>query len=149
MTEFTPVQSLIGGMIIGAAAVLLMALHGRIAGITGILGGLLPPRMDRDWAWRLAMLAGMVAAPLPYAFLRLDGLAVISAPIPFAPVASLPMTVLGGIIVGIGVTYGAGCTSGHGVCGLARFSPRSLAAVVTFMFSTAATVFYVRHLAGA
>ena len=141
MTEFTPLQSLAGGALIGAAAVLLLALNGRIAGVTGILGGLLPPDAARDWQWRVAFLVGMIGSPLIYA-------ALVRWPIAFQSSASLPTLLLGGAIVGIGVTLGAGCTSGHGVCGLARFSPRSLAAVATFMTTAALTVFVTRHVMG-
>ena len=141
MTDFTPLQSLAGGTLIGTAAVLLMALHGRIAGVTGILGGLLPPTVASDWAWRVAFLAGMIGSPLIYAALA-------RAPIPYQTTASMPTLLVGGIIVGVGVTFGAGCTSGHGVCGLARFSPRSLLAVVTFMATAATTVFITRHILG-
>lgn len=141
MTDFTPVQSLFGGALIGIAAVLLMAFHGRIAGLTGILSGLLPPAIARDWQWRVAFLVGMIAAPIVYR------LATGHAP-DFQSSASTAVILIGGIIVGIGVTFGSGCTSGHGVCGLARFSPRSLAAVITFMVSTAMTVYVTRHLIG-
>ena len=141
MTEFTPLQSLAGGALIGLAAVLLMAFHGRIAGITGILSGLLPPAPAPDWAWRAAFLGGMIASPLLYA-------ALIGWPVALQIEGSNGLLLISGIIVGIGVTYGSGCTSGHGVCGLARLSPRSLAAVATFMASAAATVFIVRHVIG-
>lgn len=141
MTEFTALQSLIGGALIGTSAVLLMAFHGRIAGLTGILSGLLPPEISRDWQWRIAFLAGMIAAPIVY------GLAAGRMP-EVQSSASAAVLLAGGIIVGIGVTFGSGCTSGHGVCGLARFSRRSLAAVVTFMASTAMTVFITRHVIG-
>lgn len=141
MTEFTPIGSLIGGALIGLAAVLLMALHGRIAGITGILSGLLPPAIAPDWAWRAAFLAGMVSAASLYFIV--SGKAV-----PLKIEASNGLLLLSGVIVGIGVTYGSGCTSGHGVCGLARLSPRSIAATLTFMAVTAATVFVLRHLIG-
>lgn len=141
MTEFTPFTSLLGGALIGTATVLLMAFHGRIAGLTGILAGVLPPGIARDWAWRVAFLAGMIAAPAVY------HLATGSAP-EFQSSASAIVILVGGAIVGIGVTFGSGCTSGHGVCGLARFSRRSLAAVVTFMVSTAVTVFVTRHVIG-
>lgn len=154
MTEFTPLQSLAGGALIGIAAVLLLALNGRIAGITGILGGLVPPYTSPGssspgttggWlqtnAWRIAFLIGMVAAPLAYSV-------AVGGPIDFQSPASWPALLVGGIIVGIGVSYGSGCTSGHGVCGLARFSHRSLAAVATFMATTGATVFIVRHVLG-
>jgi uncharacterized protein len=141
MTEFTPLQSLLGGALIGVSSVLLMAVHGRIAGMTGVLGGLLPPGIAADWQWRLAFLAGMIAAPLAYS-------AASAVPPGFQSQASWPTLLVGGVIVGIGVTYGAGCTSGHGVCGLARFSKRSLAAVLTFMATTALTVFVTRHVLG-
>lgn len=142
MAEFSPLQSLAGGALIGLAAVLLMAVHGRIAGVTGILGGLLPPATAEPKGWRIAFLAGMVAAPLAYILF-------FATPIPFVSPASLGTLLIGGVIVGVGVTYGAGCPSGHGVCGLARFSPRSLAAVPTFMGTAAATVFITRHVLGA
>ncbi|MEG4643113.1 YeeE/YedE family protein [Paracoccus sp. P2] len=136
-TEFTPVQSLLGGGLVGLAAVLLMALHGRIAGMTGILAGAFAP----GGGWRLAFLAGAVAAPL--LLVRLGGVAVdFSSPVP------LGWTALSGLMVGIGVSYGGGCTSGHGVCGLARLSARSLVATLSFMLATGATVYATRHLAG-
>ncbi|MCJ1903403.1 MULTISPECIES: YeeE/YedE family protein [Paracoccus] len=137
MTEFTPVQSLLGGGLIGLAAVLLMALHGRIAGMTGILAGAFAP----GGGWRLAFLAGAVAAPL--LLVRLGGVEIgFDNPVP------LGWTALSGLLVGIGVSYGGGCTSGHGVCGLARLSARSLVATLSFMLATGATVYAVRHLAG-
>lgn len=126
---------------IGTAAVLLMALHGRILGATGMLTGLLLPDNWADWRWRAAMLAGMVSAPA-VSMIATGRLPEITVPI------SMPALVVGGLIVGVGVTLGSGCTSGHGVCGLARLSPRSLVATGTFMVSTAATVFIVRHLIG-
>ncbi len=141
MTEFTPLQSLAGGALIGTAAVLLMVLHGRIAGITGILGGLLPPGAAPDRGWRIAFLGGAVASLLVY-------WALFGRMVEFASPAPTWALLIGGLLVGIGVTYGAGCTSGHGVCGLARFSARSLAAVLTFMATAAATVFVSRHLMG-
>ncbi len=140
MTEFTPWASLAGGALIGLAAVLLMALHGRIAGMTGILFGVVPP-VARDWAWRVAFLAGAIAAPTLWQMSG-GGLAV-EVPV------STPALVMGGLIVGLGVTYGSGCTSGHGVCGMARLSPRSVVATLVFMTATFATVYVVRHLAGA
>ncbi len=118
-----------------------MALHGRIAGITGILSGLLPPAAAPDWAWRLAFLAGMIAAPLFY-----YGIA--GRPVEIDVAASHGLLLLSGTIVGVGVTYGSGCTSGHGVCGLARLSGRSVVAVLTFMSTTAITVYLVRHVIG-
>jgi uncharacterized membrane protein YedE/YeeE len=141
MTEFTPLTSLLGGALIGLAAVLLMALNGRIAGLTGIVAGLLPPEPARDWPWRLAFV--IAAASAPAAILALTG------HLPRIEVtSSYAALMLGGVLVGVGATLGGGCTSGHGICGLARFSPRSLVAVLTFMASTAATVAIARHLVG-
>lgn len=139
-TAFTPLASLAGGALIGLAAVLLMAFHGRIAGMTGIVGGVLPP-VSSDWPWRIAFLAGAIGAPAIY---LLGGGAV-----DFAVPVSTSALVIGGLIVGVGVTFGSGCTSGHGVCGMARLSPRSIAATLTFMASTFVTVYLVRHLIGA
>jgi uncharacterized membrane protein YedE/YeeE len=139
MTEFTPIQSLIGGILIGLSAVFLMALHGRVAGMTGILTGVIPPAAA-DWPWRAAFLAGAILAPVIY--LASGGV------IPFEVPVTTGALVLGGLLVGIGVHFGNGCPSGHGVCGLARFSPRSLAAVLTFMLTAFATVFVVRHVIG-
>lgn len=140
-TAFTPIQSLLGGALIGLAAVLLMALMGRIMGATGILAGIVAPEARGEFAWRLALLAGMVSAPA--ALLLATG----SMPAVQIPV-SMPMLIAGGVVVGIGASIGSGCTSGHGVCGMARLSPRSIAATLTFMTSTAATVFVIRHLIG-
>lgn len=140
-TSFTPLQSLAGGAIIGVAAVALMLYAGRIFGATGVVAGFLSPNLPGDRAWRLTLLAGMISAPI------LIWLATGSMP-ELTPVSSLPWTVVGGLIVGFGVTLGSGCTSGHGVCGLARLSPRSLVATLTFMASTALTVFVVRHVIG-
>lgn len=142
MTEFTPLVSALGGMMIGLAAVLLMAFNGRIAGISGILGGLLPPSPAPDRAWRVAFLAGMVAAPLTYSAFA-GSMPEIQVPI------GTPLLVVGGLIVGSGLAYSSGCTSGHGVCGIARLSPRSIVATLTFMATTAVTVFVVRHVFGA
>lgn len=144
-TEFTPVLSAFGGALIGLAAVLLMALFGRIAGISGVVAALLPgaPAQsgDGERGWRLGFLAGMIAAPL--ALLAATGaMPEISVPV------TLPALVAGGVLVGIGVTLGSGCTSGHGVCGLARLSARSISATLTFMAATAATVFVTRHVIG-
>jgi uncharacterized membrane protein YedE/YeeE len=138
MTEFTPLASLLGGAMIGLSAVLLMAVHGRIAGMTGIISGLLVPQ--GDWGWRAAFLVGALAAPA--AIVAVLG----PAAVPFQSLVPLPWLAAGGILVGIGVTFASGCTSGHGVCGLARLSPRSIAAVLTFMATTGLTVFLVRHV---
>lgn len=137
-TAFTPGASLAGGAMIGLAAVLLMALHGRILGATGILGGLLRFDDPADWRLRAALVVGMALGPLVY-LLATGHSPAIDLPIPNAAVA------LGGLIVGIGVSYGGGCTSGHGVCGIARFSRRSMVATACFMAAAFATVFLIRH----
>ncbi len=141
-TAFTPWQSLGGGALIGLSAVLLMGLHGRIFGATGILTGLIAPTSRPDFIWRAMLLLGMVSGPL--LVLAVTG----SMPAIDVPV-SLVALLIGGFLVGVGVTFSSGCTSGHGVCGLARLSPRSLASVLTFMAATAATVFIIRHVIGA
>tara|TARA_R110000751_G_scaffold172928_3_gene279331 strand:+ start:40611 stop:41039 length:429 start_codon:yes stop_codon:yes gene_type:complete len=139
VTEFTPYMSLGGGILIGLAATLLMVFNGRIAGMTGILGGILPP-VSSDWPWRAAFLAGAIIAPMIY---------VMSGnTIEFSVPISTGALVIGGLIVGVGVMFGSGCTSGHGVCGMARLSPRSIAATLVFMVSTGITVFIVRHIFG-
>ena len=141
-TAFTPWASLGGGVLIGMASTLLMLIAGRVMGATGILAGLFSPVSARDFGWRAAVLLGMVSGPLAVAGL--------SGTMPEVQVpVSLPMLLVGGLIVGVGVSFGSGCTSGHGVCGLARLSPRSLVATLTFMATTFATVFIVRHVIGA
>lgn len=141
-TTFTPFQSFGGGTLIGLAAVLLMGTMGRIMGATGILAGLLQPPNMSDWAWRFAVVLGMVSGPA--VVMAMTGqMPTVQVPI------STPMLLVGGFIVGIGVTFGAGCTSGHGVCGMARLSPRSIAATLTFMTTTAITVYVFRHVIGA
>lgn len=140
-TTFTPMASLAGGMLIGTAAVLLMLFLGRIAGATGILAGIFFPSNASDWTWRVAMVAGMLGAPAVYHLL------VSQPPSIEVPVSGLSLAV-GGVIVGVGVTLGSGCTSGHGVCGLARLSVRSLVAVLTFMAATGVTVYVTRHVLG-
>lgn len=135
--HFTPWTALAGGMLIGLAAALLILFNGRIAGISGILGGLLRPRHG-DLGWRIAFLAGLVATPLLYRLwqalpaVRID--------------AGTPALIVAGLLVGVGVRYGAGCTSGHGVCGLSRLSPRSLAATCAFMAAGFLTVYLLRHV---
>jgi len=141
-TAFTPIESLAGGGLIGLASVLLMLTLGRIMGATGIMAGVLTPLSHPDSGWRLAILAGMVSGPL--AVLALTG----QMPVVDVPV-SMPMLLVGGLLVGVGVTYGSGCTSGHGVCGMARLSRRSIAATATFMLTTAITVYVIRHVWGA
>ncbi|MBL9046752.1 MAG: YeeE/YedE family protein [Tabrizicola sp.] len=140
-TEFTPWASLGGGVLIGLAAVLLMAFHGRILGATGILGGLLRFNDPADWSLRAALLLGMVAGPMAY-FLLTGAMPTIDMPM------SNLAVVIGGLIVGVGVSYGGGCTSGHGVCGMARGSRRSIVATGTFMATAILTVFVSRHLVG-
>ena len=130
---------LAGGALIGASAVALMLMLGRVAGISGILGGLLPPDPAADRGWRLAFLAGLVAGPVLLA--ALTGSSGIGA-----PVVAMPVLVVAGLLVGAGTTLGSGCTSGHGVCGLSRLSLRSLAATGTFMATAIVTVFLVRHV---
>lgn len=139
MTEFTPWTSLAGGALIGLAAVLLMAFHGRIAGISGILTGILPP-VARDWGWRAGFLLGAVLAPV--AIVGLGGSVPFDSPVPIFWV------VIGGFAVGVGVQLGGGCTSGHGVCGMARLSRRSIVATMVFMLVTAVTVYLIRHVMG-
>jgi len=134
---FTPASALIGGAIIGAAAALFAVLNGRIAGVSGILGGLARPQAG-DVSWRIAFVAGLIAAPLAWRLL---------AALPEIRVdASVPVLVAAGLLVGVGTRYGGGCTSGHGVCGVARLSPRSIAATLAFMATGFATVYVARHL---
>lgn len=140
-TAFTPLASFGGGALIGLAAVMLMLALGRIMGATGVLTGAILPTGPGDRGWRLAVLAGMVSGPLAYR-LATGGFPAIEVPV------SAPMPVFGGLLVGVGVTLAGGCTSGHGVCGLSRLSPRSFVATGTFMAATFATVYVVRHLIG-
>ena len=141
-TLFTPWQSLAGGALIGLASTLLMLFLGRIMGATGIMAGILATGPREDKNWRVAILLGMITAPL-VVLMATGQMPAIEVPV------SLPMLVAGGVIVGVGVTYGSGCTSGHGVCGMARLSPRSIAATLVFMVTTGLTVFVVRHVLGA
>ncbi len=142
-TEFTPFASLFGGILIGLSAVMVMLFFGRIAGIIGISSGALSALMPaspraKDWAWRLAFLAGLIAAPLLVGAVQ-GG---VQQTVP----DNLPGMVLAGLLVGVGTAMGSGCTSGHGVCGLARLSPRSLSAVLTFMATAGLTVYIIRHV---
>ena len=138
--SFTPWASLAGGLLVGVAAAMLILFNGRIAGISGIVGGLLRP-VSGDVGWRVAFVAGLVVAPLAW-------LAVAEAP-RLHVAASVPALVVAGLLVGIGTRMGSGCTSGHGVCGISRGSLRSLAATATFMAAGFAVVFVVRHVLGA
>lgn len=141
-TAFTPFASLGGGALIGLASVLLMLTIGRIMGATGVLAGIFTPSSWQDASWRIALLLGMVTGPAVY-WLVAGQMPEVTVPV------STPMLLIGGFIVGIGVTYGSGCTSGHGVCGMARLSRRSIAATLTFMLTTGLTVFVIRHILGA
>ena len=135
--SFSPWPALAGGVLIGLAATLLALANGRVAGISGIIGGLLRPSLP-DALWRAAFVAGLVVAPIAY---------VILSPAPEIIIdAGYPTLIVAGFVVGIGTRYGAGCTSGHGVCGLSRLSPRSLVATLLFMAAGFATVFLTRHI---
>ena len=137
---FTPWAALAGGVIIGVATAVFVLFNGRIAGISGVLGGLLRPERE-DISWRVAFIAGLLGAPLLYA-------AFTQLPQPQID-AGYGALVVAGLLVGIGTRLGSGCTSGHGVCGISRLSRRSLVATAAFMLSGFATVFLVRHVIGA
>jgi uncharacterized membrane protein YedE/YeeE len=140
MANFTPESALTGGVLIGLSAALFLVLNGRIAGISGILGGLIHPTRG-ETGWRMAFLAGLFVAPLAY--LAFGGvLPAVTLSAPFS------LLVVSGLIVGFGTRLGAGCTSGHGVCGIGRGSPRSLVATATFMATAILTVFVTRHVLG-
>jgi uncharacterized membrane protein YedE/YeeE len=136
-TNFTPWAALAGGVLLGLASALFVLLNGRILGISGIVGGLLRPRTG-DVGWRISFVLGMLAAPALYWLL--------AGPVPARIDAGWGMVVLAGLLVGAGTRYGSGCTSGHGVCGLSRMSPRSMVATLAFMGAGFATVFLVRHV---
>lgn len=138
-TEFTPFASTIGGMLIGISAVMLMIFDGRIAGISGILGRLFPPYDGADPSGAAAFVIGLLAAPLLYAV-------VMGAPFAQTVSNNVGLMTTAGLLVGFGAAYGSGCTSGHGVCGFARLSLRSLIATAIFMGTGFATVFVVRHV---
>ncbi len=140
MSNFTPLSGLAGGLMIGAAAALLLLLNGRIAGISGIAGGIFSGAGE-ERLWRIAFVAGLVVGPL--------AVAAVTGDMPVVEIAAgWPLLIVAGLLVGFGTRLGSGCTSGHGVCGLARLSPRSLAATATFMIVAGATVFVVRHVIG-
>ena len=137
---FTPIPSLLGGMILGVAAALYVILHGRILGISGIVSGLLHPK-ESDTAWRLSLVLGLITAPfLAALFFGIFPIIEIDS--------SWTAIVIAGLLVGFGAQYGSGCTSGHGICGLSRLSPRSLLATLAFMGAGFITVFVIRHLIG-
>lgn len=138
--HFTPGLSLVGGILLGLASAAFILINGRILGISGILGGLLSPRVG-DIGWRIAFLLGMAASPWVASLIFPEGL--IEAPRIEAGYAAIAIA---GLLVGFGTRYGSGCTSGHGVCGLSRLSPRSLVSTRTFMGLGFATVYVVRHL---
>jgi uncharacterized membrane protein YedE/YeeE len=141
ITPFTPVASTIGGILIGLAAVLLMLFNGRIAGISGIMARMFPSYRGADAISAVAFVLGLMAAPLCYS-------AVTGAPVSQTVSANAGLMAVAGVLVGFGTVYGGGCTSGHGVCGLARLSRRSLVATAIFMAMGFATVFVVRHVIG-
>ena len=136
--HFTPWASLASGILLGLASALFILLNGRILGISGIVGGLLRPKAG-DTGWRMTFVQGMLVAPALYWLLT-------GAAMPATIDAGWGTVVLAGLVVGMGTRYGAGCTSGHGVCGLSRLSPRSLVATLTFMGAGFVTVFVLRHL---
>jgi uncharacterized membrane protein YedE/YeeE len=138
--NFTPWASLAGGVLLGVASAAFVLLNGRILGISGIVGGLLAPRRG-DTGWRIAFLLGMLAAPVTFGLLAPAGF--LSEP---RIEAGYGAVVAAGLLVGFGTRYGSGCTSGHGVCGLSRLSPRSLVATLSFMAAGFLTVFLIRHL---
>lgn len=142
MTEFTPLTSLIGGALIGISAVLLMAFNGRIAGISGMASRVLPPWDSKnEFGWRLSFLIGIMSAPLIFRM--------ITGQAPDQSVSdNIPLMIAAGLLVGFGSVFGNGCTSGHGVCGMARLSRRSIVATATFMSAAFVTVFIVRHVMG-
>lgn len=133
-------QAFAGGLLIGLAVALLLLLSGRIAGVSGILGGVLLPAGRRDWHWRAAFVAGLLLSPVLVGALATPSAVTVEAP--------LALLVVAGVLVGFGARLGSGCTSGHGICGVARLSPRSLAATATFMGSGFLTVLLLRHVLG-
>ena len=138
MEDFTPVSGLVGGLLIGLAVALMLLLNGRLAGISGIVGGLPPPK-DGDTGWRVAFVAGLLSGPLVYV-LATGGPATVDV------LASPPALLVGGLLVGFGTRMGSGCTSGHGLCGLALLSLRSLVATAVFFGVAMLTVFLIRHV---
>lgn len=135
--HFTPWPALAGGILIGLAAALFILLNGRIAGISGIIGGLLRPNKG-DIGWRFAFIAGLILAPVIYG---------VFYALPATQIdAGTGILIVAGLLVGVGTRYGSGCTSGHGVCGISRLSPRSIAATIIFMAAGFVTVFLLRHL---
>jgi len=140
MTVFAPIPGFVGGALIGLAALMLMLTIGRISGVSGIALNAMTASDTAGRSWRLAFLLGLPLGALAVAAVGLKDWSGVSFP------ASLPATVIAGFVVGVGSTLGSGCTSGHGICGLARFSVRSLVATATFMATAAVTVFVIRHM---
>jgi len=140
MEQFTPIASLCGGVLIGLSASLLLLSDGKIAGISGIMGGLLHP-VKKDTAWRVLFIFGLFTGGLLFQFLSPEVFTI-------GITRSTSMLILAGLLVGFGTRLGNGCTSGHGVCGLSRFSPRSLVSTVTFIVTGAITVYIINHLLG-
>ena len=138
MENFTPVSGLLGGLLIGLAAAMLLLLNGRISGISGIVGGLLAPKSS-DAGWRVAFVAGLVLGAFGYVLAT-------GGATPVRMQASLPILILAGLLVGFGTRLGSGCTSGHGLCGIARLSKRSIVASALFFGVAMLTVFFVRHV---
>ena len=141
MEHFTPVSALLGGLLIGIAAVILLLFNGRIMGISGIARGIIHP-VPKDVLWRVLFLVGLIVAPLVYTAVSGEAVAIHMT-------SSLPALIIGGFLVGLGTCTANGCTSGHSVCGLGRFSRRSLVVTVTFMFTSIITVYVLRHVLGA
>lgn len=136
-TNFTPASALIGGIIIGLAVTVLLLFNGRIAGISGIVGGLFSFKQG-DQSWRVIFIVGLLVAPLLYSLFTT---------LPVSQIESSPTElIIAGLLVGVGTRYASGCTSGHGVCGLSRLSPRSIVATATFMLAGFVTVFMIRHI---
>lgn len=138
MDDFTPVSGLVGGLLIGLAVTLMMLLNGRIAGISGIVGGLLTPK-EGDTGWRVAFVAGLLLGALAY-------ILAVGGQTPVEVLASPPAILIGGLLVGFGTRLGSGCTSGHGLCGMARFSRRSMVATAVFFGVAMLTVFLTHHV---
>jgi|TARA_R100001039_G_scaffold13780_1_gene7739 uncharacterized membrane protein YedE/YeeE len=140
----------VGGVLIGLSAVWLMGALGRIAGISGIIGGLITQRPKGDSAWRVAFLAGLISGPLLVMAVGggLGNVAGVPGAVIGEPAGGVPLMLLAGLLVGVGTGLGSGCTSGHGVCGLARLAPRSMAATAMFLVTAMATVYVVRHVIG-
>ena len=151
MDWIASLHGLVGGVLIGLSAVWLMGALGRIAGISGIIGGLITQRPKGDSAWRVAFLAGLISGPLLVMAVGggLGNVAGVPSAVIGEPAGGVPLMLLAGLLVGVGTGLGSGCTSGHGVCGVSRLSPRSLVATLAFMASGFATVYVVRHLLGA